>query len=53
MRNEDVTWQRLKDAQLESENRRLLGASPPLFQLARRFWRLVVLAMPISRRLRD
>jgi hypothetical protein len=46
--NEDVMWQRLKDMQLEAENRRLLGNSPGLFALLRflagRAWLLAGLA---------
>ena len=40
--NEDVMWQRLKDAQLEAENRRLMGRSPSLLAVAwtlgKRLW---------------
>jgi hypothetical protein len=46
--NEDVMWQRLKDLQMEAENRRLAGASPGLFALLRflgaRAWLLAGLA---------
>jgi hypothetical protein len=34
--NEDVMFQRLKDVQRESENRRLMGASPSGLGLARK-----------------
>ena len=40
--NEEVMWQRLKDTQLEAENRRLLGVAPSLLDVAwtlgRRLW---------------
>jgi hypothetical protein len=31
--NEDVMWQRVKDLQLEAENRRLMGPRPSLIRL--------------------
>jgi hypothetical protein len=49
--NEDVMWQRLKDIQLEAENRRLYGTQnlPTLVALvellARRAWLLAGLAI--------
>ena len=40
--NEEVMWQRLKDTQLEAENRRLLGVASSLLDvvwtLGRRLW---------------
>jgi hypothetical protein len=42
--DEDVMWQRLKDEQREAENRRLVGTSPVLIELAARAWRLISLA---------
>ncbi|HKW58917.1 MAG TPA: hypothetical protein VJR46_04095 [Candidatus Dormibacteraeota bacterium] len=48
--NEDVMWQRLKDLQMEAENRRLAGeAGPTALDLVRllvsRAWLLAGLAM--------
>ena len=48
--NEDMAWQRLKDMQLETENRRLGAGRPaPLLtdvrRLAARAWHLAGLAM--------
>ncbi len=47
--NEDVMWQRLKDVQMEAENRRLYGQVPGLADLVRllaqRAWLLAGLAM--------
>src|SRR5260370_40222694 len=54
--NEDVMWQRLKDIQLEAENRRLYGTRtfPTLIALVRilgrRAWRLAGLATPRAQR---
>ena len=40
--NEEVMWQRLRDAQREAETRRLMGGSSPFLivarTLARRLW---------------
>ena len=40
--NEEVMWQRLKDSQLEAENRRLMGGAPSLLAVAwtlgKRLW---------------
>jgi hypothetical protein len=50
--NEEVMWQRLKDVQLEAENRRLLGVTPSVpavaLSLARKLWGLARMAMPRS-----
>jgi hypothetical protein len=47
--NEDVMWQRLKDIQLEAENRRLYGPRAGLLELAwllgKRVWWVAGLAM--------
>ena len=48
--NEDVMWQRLKDLQMEAENRRLYGPRTPtaldvLRLLGQRAWLLAGLAM--------
>lgn len=48
--NEDVMWQRLKDLQMEAENRRLAGqAGPGVLEVVRllvsRAWLLAGLAM--------
>ena len=48
--NEDVMWQRLKDVQMEAENRRLYGPRAPgvlylLRLLGHRLWLLAGLAM--------
>jgi hypothetical protein len=47
--NEDVMWQRLKDVQLEADNRRLYGprlnAVARLRLLGRQAWRLAAVAM--------
>ena len=47
--NQDMAWQRLKDMQLEVENRRLASGHEPLSATARRFavsaWHLAGLAM--------
>ena len=53
--NEDVMWQRLKDIQLEAENRRLYGPRVPnvsdlVRMLGRRAWLLAGLAMRRSPR---
>jgi len=53
--NEDVMWQRLKDIQLEAENRRLYGPRVPnaldlVRVLGRRAWLLAGLAMRRSPR---
>jgi len=53
--NEDVMWQRLKDIQLEAENRRLYGPHAPnaldlVRMLGRRAWLLAGLAMRRSPR---
>ena len=53
--NEDVMWQRLKDIQLEAENRRLYGPPAPgaldvLRLLGQRAWLLARLAMRRSPR---
>jgi len=32
--NEEVMWHRLKDVQLEAENRRLMGLAPSLLDVA-------------------
>ena len=55
--NEDVMWQRLKDIQLEAENRRLYGPGPHapnaldlVRTLGRRAWLLAGLAMRRSPR---
>ena len=48
--NEEVMWQRLKDAQMEAENRRLMGGSSPYRAVARALaWRLWVRARPAPR----
>jgi hypothetical protein len=43
--NEEVMWQRLKDVQLEAENRRLMGLAPSLLDVAwtlgKHLWMLV------------
>ena len=50
--NEEVMWQRLKDVQLEAENRRLLGVTPSLldlvWSLGRKAWPLARLVVPRS-----
>jgi hypothetical protein len=47
--NEEVMWQRLKDLQMEAENRRLYGPAHGLFAVVRllpgRAWLLAGLAM--------
>jgi hypothetical protein len=48
--NEDMAWQRLKDMQLEAENRRLVSGQPESLligvrRLGARFWYLAGLAM--------
>ena len=47
--NEDMAWQRMKDMQLEAENRRLTGQTQPLLTAVRRvgarMWHLAGVAM--------
>ncbi len=47
--NEDMAWQRMKDMQLEAENRRLTAQTQPLLTAVRRvgarMWHLAGVAM--------